>query len=230
MSEHWDQHEELLAALAADDLAHDDGGVAPTLMVLDHDDNGVLVRARRPRHRDRCDPISELATFVAARQPARVVLAVAGQMHDDAGEDLGPGLACSSAQWSQGRWRHRLRILTDPFGDADQPGGRLDVDVAGSPLGVLLDDALRHPVNLDAWTTLAVLAALGHIVQVSETTVVPHGVPDPERLTDRQRRQVVRLAAEFGRRHTPVSASGAPRRLPAVLTDVPPGWQAACPL
>lgn len=230
MSEHWDQHEELLVALAADDLDHNDGGIAPTLMALDHDDTGVLVRARRPRHRDHSDPVSELATFVAARQPARVVLAVAGQMHDGAGEELGPGLACSSAQWSQGRWRHRLRLLTEPFGDADRPGGRLDVDVAGSPLSMLLDDALRHPVNLEVWTTLAVLAALGHTVHVSSETVVPNDVPHPERLTDRQCRQVLRLASEFGRRHTPLSASGAPRSLPAVLTDIPPGWQAACPL
>lgn len=230
MSGYWEQHEDLLAALAADDLAHDDGAVAPTLLVLDDDDAGVLVRARRPRHHDRSDPLSELAAFVAARQPPRVVLAVAGDVQSVAGPGLGRGLACSSAQWSQGRWQHRLRILTDPFSDADGPGGRFDADVAGSPLGALLDDALRHPANLDAWTTLSVLAGLGHLVHVSEETVVPDDVPDPEQLTDQQVRQVRRVAIELGRRTAPRSASGARRRLPTPLTDVPPGWQAACPL
>ncbi len=230
MSGHWEEHENLLAELAADDLAQDDGGVTPTLLVLDDDDTGVLVRARRPQHRDRSDPVSELAVFVAARQPPRVALAVAGEVRGVDGPGLGPALACNSAQWSQGRWQHRLRILTDPFVEADRPGGRLDADVTGSPLGALLDDALRHPVSLDAWTTLSVLAALGHTVHVSQETVVPDTVPDPEQLTDRQLRQVRRLAVELGRRTAPLSASGARRRLPAVFTDVPPGWHAACPL
>lgn len=234
MSGHWEQREDLLAAIAADDLAHDDGGIAPTLLALDADDTGVLVRARRPRHHDRSDPVSELAAYVAARRPPRVALAVAGEVqggHEPGLEThIGPALACSTAEWSQGRWTHRLRILTDPFGAGDRPGGRMDADISGSPLGVLLDDALRHPVSMDAWVALALLAALGHTVHVAPGTVLPDDLPDPEQLAHWQHRRLESVAIELGRRSAPRSASGEQRRLPAVLSDIPPGWQAACPL
>lgn len=228
----WATHEDHLCQLAQADLASDAGLFAPTLLVFDGDDAELMIRARPDRPRDDRDPLSELATYVAARRPSRVALAIPGRMRELSGwltdQDPVRAVVSSSAMLRDGTHDHRARILysaTHPTGSE-----RSDIEVEMSPVTSLLDDALRFASRIDARATLAVLMSWGHTVAVpaaNDDASDDAGIEPPSGAT---RHQVHRLAVELGRRHTPTAPATEMQRRPAIITDIPAGWEAACPL
>lgn len=228
----WTTYEDHLCRLAAADVTDAAGMFIPTLLVFDGDDVELMLRARMTPERDGRDPISELATYVAARRPHRVALAIPGRLRELTGwpqtEEFVRAVVSTSATFRDGRYEHRARIL---HGQRHPAGGeRADVEVEMSPVASLLDDALRFPADVDPRSTIAVLMAWGHLAAVPASRLDPStddGVTPP---SGRDRHRVHRLAVELSRRHTPTAPATDLRRRPAIVTDIPSGWQAACPL
>jgi hypothetical protein len=232
----WDTWETALREMATADIADGPGLPVPTLLLFDTAEVELLVRGRVEGDRDGCDHLSEMATIVAARQAPRVVWAVSGRMRDltrtrDA-EPAAQVLVCSSVERRDGGWQHRARMLPWHL-DADDVvlGPSVDIEVELSPVGGLLDDAVRHPSGHDPVRTLSVLASWGHTAAIpAEHQAAGNTQPSlpPPRSDDRHRTH--RLALELCRRYLPTAPAEAGRRRPAIVTDIPPGWEAACPL
>jgi hypothetical protein len=232
----WQTHEHELRELALADIIDGPGLPVPTLMLFDGDEPELLVRARVEGDRDGCDHLSEMATIVAASQVPRAVWAIPGRARDLScpGDDgvVAHVLVCSSVEYREDGWHHRVRTLPwHPDADEVAFGPAMDVEVELSPVAGLLDDALRHPSGHDPIGTLSVLTAWGHIVATPDTghaaTAGRPSLPPPR---SRDRHQTHRLALELSRRYRPTAPAEAARRRPAIVTDIPPGWEPACPL
>lgn len=235
MMPRWQTHEHTLREMAVADIAEGPGLPVPTLLLFDADEPDLLVRGRVEGDRDGCDHLSEMATIVAARRPSQVVWAVPGRARDlSRTRDDGPvvrALVCSSVERREDGWHHRSRML--PWHtDADEVafGPAMDLEVELSPVAALLDDVVRHPSGHDPVRTLSVLAAWGHTAAIPAGHAGADRQPSlpPPRSGDRHRTH--RLALELSRRHRPMASAEAARRRPAIITDIPPGWEAACPL
>ena len=232
----WDNREIALREMAAADITDGPGLPVPTVLLFDTDEAELLVRGRVEGDRDGCDHLSEMATVVAARQAPRIVWAVPGRVrdlrHTRADDPVVQVLVCTSVERHHGGWQHRARMLPWHL-DADDVvlGPSVDVEVELSPIGGLLDDAVRHPSGHDPVRTLSVLVAWGHTAAIpAEQQTEGNTQPSlpPPRSSDRHRTH--RLAVELCRRYRPTAPAEAGRRRPAIVTDIPPGWEAACPL
>ncbi len=234
----WSTHE----AWLADFLEPLDADVAATALAVCFSDEEPtwIVDARRERAREPHDPLTELAVTVAEIAPEAAVIATPVRMRDTTNGDLVARVWALTTVVRR-RGGVDLRVRTLPVGGA---GAASDLDVEDSPVASVLDDALRHPLGVGSVHALYAAAGWGHELyavaadggharaDADDQAALPARPRDADatRAAEAARHRLARHARDLAARHRPTDGWQQGRRRPAVHSDTPDGWQAACPV
>lgn len=243
----FDDHEVWLPRLVGD---RDRPLVTTALVALFGPTGDVLgmVHARRQRHDEPTDPLTELAVLVGEVAPAAAVVVAPVLLRDLDAPGNEPGARAwqftSVVRRPEGGYDLRARLVPD--GGIGEPS---DVDLELAPVASVLDDALRHPLGEDPTATVATLLSWDHELwlvdrhpaddgagtgdEAPASEFGPGGGPSsalgPAELAA-VRHRLGRHARDLAARHRPTAAAEERYRRPAIHGATPTGWVAACPV